>query len=175
MFLFHPSIVFLFHRYTISSYLTEVINDLIFIIIIKSFFLCELSLLLMCNSELQKTKSLVWSWWGLRYDYFVGSFPWGLIVLVFLRFSFRLIRFPRKTELLPGRYFACLAVNILEANAGEKARQSQHSLCMVSLFSTVFLLSAVCALLPFGQRVFILPSLENKLLVICWNWERTAI
>lgn len=98
MFLFHPSIVFLFHRYTISSYLTEVINDLIFIIIIKSFILCELSLLLMCNSELQKTKSLVWSWWGLRYDYFVGSFPWGLIVLVFLRFSFRLIRFPRKTD-----------------------------------------------------------------------------
>lgn len=62
MFLFHPSIVFLFHRYTISSYLTEVINDLIFIIIIKSFFLCELSLLLMCNSEPQKAKSLVWSW-----------------------------------------------------------------------------------------------------------------
>lgn len=110
----------------------------------------------------------------LTVDYFAGSFPWGLIVLVFLGFSLRLIRFPRKTELLPGRHFACLAVNVLEAKAGEKAGQSQHSLCMVSLFSTVFSMSVACALLPFSQRVFILPSLENKLLVICWNWERTV-
>lgn len=62
MFLFYLSIAFLFPRYIISSYLTEVINDLFFIIIIKSSFLCELSLLLMCNSEPQKAKSLVWSW-----------------------------------------------------------------------------------------------------------------
>lgn len=85
-------------------------------------------------------------------DCFAGPWPWETIMLVSLGFSLGLIRFPRKTELLPGG--PCLAVDILGAKLGQKARQAQR---MDSLSRIVFPVSTVCALLPFSRRLYFVP------------------
>lgn len=57
-------------------------------------------------------------------DCFAGPFPHGINMSVCFGFSLRLIRFPRKTHLLPGEYM--MVAGTLEAKLKERAKESQH-------------------------------------------------
>lgn len=105
----------------------------------------------MCKREPKEAKSSVslvgvemWSPWQLG---LLGHFLGRTLMLVSSEFSLNLIRLPRKTELLPDGYMLGCWHSGSQA-WGEKARESQHSLCMFSLLRMLFLMSMGYNLLP---------------------------
>jgi hypothetical protein len=69
-----------------------------------------------------------------------------------------------------------LDASILGPKLREKAREPQHFLIYgLILLGTEFLMSTVCILLPLSQRLSILPSLGNILLIFCGDQEGTVL